>query len=72
VDAELSPLEHSSTTSFAREYGSASNTKKHILMIDIEADVLAGPLLARNAKEAGIIYSMAYVDQPALIAKMVD
>ena len=37
-----------------------------------EADVLAGPLLSRKAQEAGIIYSMAYGDQPALIAEMVD
>lgn len=46
--------------------------KKPIVMINVEADVLAGPLLARKAKEAGIIYSMAYGDQPALIAEMVD
>lgn len=46
--------------------------KKHIVMINVEADVLAGPLLARKAREAGIIYSMAYGDQPALIAEMVD
>ncbi|KAJ4988179.1 saf domain-containing protein [Stagonosporopsis vannaccii] len=46
--------------------------KKHIVMINVEADVLAGPLLTRKAQEAGIIYSMAYGDQPALIAEMVD
>ncbi|KAJ5706659.1 saf domain-containing protein [Penicillium malachiteum] len=46
--------------------------KKHVVMINVEADVLAGPLLTRKAKEAGIIYSMAYGDQPALIAEMVD
>ncbi|MCJ1447830.1 MAG: hypothetical protein MMC23_008342 [Stictis urceolatum] len=46
--------------------------KTHIVMINVEADVLAGPLLARKAKEAGIIYSMAYGDQPALIAELVD
>ncbi|SMR46617.1 unnamed protein product [Zymoseptoria tritici ST99CH_1E4] len=46
--------------------------KKHIVMINVEADVLAGPLLARKAKEAGIIYSMAYGDQPALISELVD
>lgn len=46
--------------------------KKHIVMINVEADVLAGPLLSRKAKEAGIIYSMAYGDQPALIAELVD
>ncbi|MFL9925417.1 SAF domain-containing protein [Herbaspirillum lusitanum] len=46
--------------------------KKHIIMVNVEADVLAGPLLARRAEEAGIIYSMASGDQPALIAEMVD
>ena len=50
----------------------ACEHKKHIVMINVEADVLAGPLLTRKAKEAGIIYSMAYGDQPALIAEMVD
>ena len=46
--------------------------KKHIVMINVEADVLAGPLLAEKAREAGIVYSMAYGDQPALIAELVD
>ncbi|KAK1061401.1 hypothetical protein LTR33_012713, partial [Friedmanniomyces endolithicus] len=46
--------------------------KKHIVMVNVEADVLAGPLLARRAQESGIIYSMAYGDQPALIAELVD
>jgi predicted homoserine dehydrogenase-like protein len=46
--------------------------KKHIVMVNVEADVLAGPLLVRKAKEAGIIYSMAYGDQPALTAELVD
>lgn len=46
--------------------------KKHIVMINVEADVLAGPLLTRKAKEAAIIYSMAYGDQPAIIAELVD
>lgn len=41
-------------------------------MVNVEADSLAGPLLAQKASEAGIIYSMAYGDQPALIAEMVD
>jgi hypothetical protein len=41
-------------------------------MVNVEADVLAGPLLARKAAEAGVIYSMASGDQPALIAELVD
>ncbi len=46
--------------------------RKHIIMVNVEADVLAGPLLARRATQAGIIYSMASGDQPALIAELVD
>ena len=46
--------------------------RKHIVMVNVEADALAGPLLARRAREAGIVYSLAYGDQPALICEMVD
>jgi predicted homoserine dehydrogenase-like protein len=46
--------------------------KVHIIMVNVEADVLAGPYLARKAAEAGILYSMASGDQPALIAELVD
>ena len=45
---------------------------KHIVMVNVEADVLAGALLARRARQAGVVYSMAYGDQPALIAEQVD
>jgi predicted homoserine dehydrogenase-like protein len=45
---------------------------KHIIMVNVEADCLAGPLLARHAREAGIVYSLAYGDQPALICELVD
>jgi predicted homoserine dehydrogenase-like protein len=41
-------------------------------MVNVEADALAGPLLSRKAAEAGILYSLAYGDQPALIAELVD
>src|SRR4029077_14287132 len=45
---------------------------KHIVMVNVEADALAGPLLARRAAQAGIVYSLAYGDQPALICELVD
>ena len=45
---------------------------KHIVMVNVEADALAGPLLAKKAQAAGIVYSLAYGDQPALICEMVD
>lgn len=45
---------------------------KHVVMVTVEADTLAGPLLAEEAREAGVVYSMAYGDQPALVAELVD
>ncbi|MBL9033132.1 MAG: Gfo/Idh/MocA family oxidoreductase [Rhodospirillaceae bacterium] len=45
---------------------------KHIVMVNVEADALAGPLLAEKARAAGVVYSLAYGDQPALIAEQVD
>jgi predicted homoserine dehydrogenase-like protein len=45
---------------------------KHIVMVNVEADALAGPLLAREAERAGTVYTLAYGDQPALICEMVD
>jgi predicted homoserine dehydrogenase-like protein len=45
---------------------------KNIVMVNVEADVVAGPLLARKAKEAGVVYSLAWGDQPALICEHVD
>lgn len=45
---------------------------KHVVMVNVEADVLAGPALAQRARAAGVVYSMAYGDQPALVAEMVD
>ena len=45
---------------------------KHIVMVNVEADVLAGPLLADEARKAGVVYSLAYGDQPALTAELVD
>ena len=45
---------------------------KHIVMVNVEADVLAGVSLAKEAKAAGTVYTMAYGDQPALVAEMVE
>jgi predicted homoserine dehydrogenase-like protein len=45
---------------------------KDILMVNVEADALAGPLLAERARRAGVVYSLAYGDQPALVCELVD
>jgi predicted homoserine dehydrogenase-like protein len=55
-----------------RHARAAIAARKHIVMVNVEADVLAGPLLARQAEEAGVVYTLAYGDQPALICEQVD
>jgi predicted homoserine dehydrogenase-like protein len=45
---------------------------RHIVMVNVEADVLAGPLLAEEARRKGVVYSLAYGDQPALTCELVD
>ena len=45
---------------------------KHIIMVNVEADVLAGAALVKEARSAGVVYSMAYGDQPALTAEIVE
>jgi predicted homoserine dehydrogenase-like protein len=50
----------------------AADAGKPIVMVNVEADVLAGPVLAAAHRRAGTVYSMAYGDQPALVAELVD
>ncbi|MFC7327407.1 NAD(P)H-dependent oxidoreductase [Marinactinospora rubrisoli] len=45
---------------------------RHVIMVNVEADCMVGPLLAERARRAGVVYSMAYGDQPALICELVD
>ena len=45
---------------------------KHVVNVTVEADAFCGPLLARRAAEAGVVYSLAFGDQPALICDLVD
>lgn len=44
----------------------------HVIMVNLAADSLAGPALAARARERGVVYSLAYGDQPALICELVD
>jgi len=50
----------------------AFDNAKHVVMVTVEADAFCGPLLARKARQAGVVYSLAYGDQPALICDLVD
>jgi predicted homoserine dehydrogenase-like protein len=50
----------------------AINEHKHVIMVNVEADCMVGPILRKKADAAGVVYSMAYGDQPALICELVD
>jgi predicted homoserine dehydrogenase-like protein len=50
----------------------AIDAHKHVVMVNVEADVLAGPALARRAEAAGVVYGFAWGDQPALVCELVD
>ena len=50
----------------------AFDERKHVVNVTVEADAFCGPLLARRAAQAGVIYSLAFGDQPALICDLVD
>jgi len=45
---------------------------KHVVMVTVEADAYCGPILAQKAAAAGVVYSLAYGDQPAIICDLVD
>ncbi|MYD52163.1 MAG: flagellar biosynthesis protein FlgA [Dehalococcoidia bacterium] len=45
---------------------------KHVVMVSVEADVLVGPILKDMADQAGVVYTAAYGDQPAIIEELVD
>jgi predicted homoserine dehydrogenase-like protein len=45
---------------------------KHVVNVTVEADAFCGPLLAVRAQQAGVQYSLAFGDQPALICDLVD
>ena len=45
---------------------------KDVINVTVEADAFIGPALALRARAAGVIYSMAYGDQPALACDLVD
>ena len=45
---------------------------KHIIMLNVEADVVVGPILHQMASRAGVIYSVSSGDEPGLITELVD
>jgi predicted homoserine dehydrogenase-like protein len=45
---------------------------KHIIMLNVETDVVIGPILHQMAERAGVVYSVSSGDEPGLITELVD
>ena len=45
---------------------------KHVILVNVEADITCGKYLSDIAKENGVICSMAYGDQPSLIIEQIE
>jgi predicted homoserine dehydrogenase-like protein len=46
--------------------------RKHVVMVNVEADVTVGPILRRLADSAGVVYTLVDGDQPGCTMNMVE
>jgi predicted homoserine dehydrogenase-like protein len=46
--------------------------KKHIILLNVEADVVVGPILNKIAKSAGVVYSGTAGDEPGAVKEIFD
>lgn len=56
----------------ARIARDAINNKKHIIMLNVEADAVVGPILRKLAKEAGVVYTGTAGDEPGSVKEIYD
>jgi predicted homoserine dehydrogenase-like protein len=45
---------------------------RHTVLLNVEADIVVGPILAERARQNGVVYTLAAGDQPGAIFEMVD
>lgn len=50
----------------------AIDNRKHIIMLNVEADSVVGPILYRKAKEAGVVYTGSAGDEPGAVMELYD
>ena len=48
------------------------NNKKHIVMLNVETDVVIGPILKKLADNAGVVYTGSAGDEPGAVKEMYD
>src|SRR5919108_5275371 len=46
--------------------------RRHVVMLNVETDVVVGPVLAERARRAGVVYTLAAGDQPGAIFEMAE
>lgn len=56
----------------ARVASEAIANRRHVVMLNVEADIVVGALLSSRARAAGVVYTLAAGDQPGAIFEMVD
>ncbi|HSR26567.1 MAG TPA: hypothetical protein VLW53_23645 [Candidatus Eisenbacteria bacterium] len=59
-------------TAGARLADAAIEQGRHTVMLNVEADVVVGPLLAERARRRGVVYTLAAGDQPGAVFEMVE
>src|SRR2546429_3984432 len=56
----------------ARGAADAIENRRHVVMLNVEADVVVGPILAERARRAGVVYTLAAGDQPGAIFELAE
>jgi len=56
----------------ARVAADAIENRRHVVMLNVEADVVVGPILAARARSAGVVYTLAAGDQPGAIFELAE
>ena len=56
----------------ARVAAEAIENHLHVVMLNVETDVVVGPILAERARRAGVVYTLAAGDQPGAIFELAE
>src|SRR2546430_15604565 len=56
----------------ARGAAEAIENRRHVVMLNVEADGVGGPMLAERARRAGVVYTLAAGDQPGAIVELAE
>ncbi len=66
-------IESSNAIAAAGQFALAAlEHRKHLLMVNAEADLIFGPYLLHRAQENGVVYTSCDGDQPTVIKRLVD